>query len=396
MHSNSPTCGPSNGTATTPAVGSGLNQRSWATFLVTALATTLATGLLGACAALPGHAEHQLRPLTGFEAPAYPLDDLQAVSEGMKAFVDLHLPDSMNHRQRTWKLAMVTADKYILQFRYDPGTTLPPDQTFAMRRGNCLSFSLMLMAMARYAGIPARLQEVVLPPEYRSENDTFISSRHINVRLGDNEESFIVDVSGKDISNSTRIRTVSQREAEAQYYNNLGVDALLDSDLPAAWARFQQAIQTEPRMAFLWSNLGVVYNRNGQTSDAEWAYEVALSANNDDTSALNNLYVIYQQEGRWLEAARLEQKVDRHRRKNPYYLAMLADEAVRSRQYNEAIALLKRSIRINAEEYRFHGAMAQAQYLAGNSEKAMHSLDTARALAPASDLENLSLTPELD
>ena len=40
-----------------------------------------------------------------------------------------------------------------------------------------------------------------------------------------------------------------------------------------------------------------------------------------------------------------------------------------------AIELLRRSIRINEEEYRFHGALAQAQYLAGNREEALNSLD---------------------
>ncbi|NIQ94756.1 MAG: hypothetical protein GWN87_11495, partial [Desulfuromonadales bacterium] len=47
----------------------------------------------------------------------------------------------------------------------------------------------------------------------------------------------------------------------AQYYNNLGVEALLASDLPVAWARFRQALRTDSDLAYLWSNLGVVYNR---------------------------------------------------------------------------------------------------------------------------------------
>ncbi|NIQ94757.1 MAG: tetratricopeptide repeat protein, partial [Desulfuromonadales bacterium] len=79
---------------------------------------------------------------------------------------------------------------------------------------------------------------------------------------------------------------------------------------------------------------------------------------------------------------------------NPYYLALLADEALRSEHYDDAIALLRRSIKINSEEYRFHSALAQAQYLAGDHEKALSSLDTARALAPpaaAAELESLPL-----
>lgn len=341
------------------------------------------------CTTVPKPEAANLRPLAGQEIPRYETDDLSGVSEEMAGFLDKYILPSMSDRQRTWQLALITGDKYILGFKYNPSITLPPGDTFEGRTGNCLAFSLMLMAMARHAGIPAQLQEVVLPPEFSSENATFINSRHINVVLGRGELTYVVDVSGKDISRSVRTRPISRSEAEAQYYNNLGVGELLDGDLPAAWARFQQAIEIDPNPSYLWSNLGVVYNRSNQVEDAEWAYQIAISSFDNDSSALYNLYVIYQQEERWLEAARLEQKVDRHRRQNPYYLAILADEAVRSRKYNEAIALLKRSIRINRKEYRFHGAMAQAQFLAGNHDKARNSLDTARSLAPtnAEDLD---------
>lgn len=366
-----------------------------ATALITALALVLATGFIGACSTTSSHISSELRTLSGQEIPSLPVDDLREVTEEMKAFLDQHLPPTMSRKKRTWMLALVSADPYILQFRYDPLKTLPPADTFSGRSGNCLSFSLMLVAMAQHAGVPARLQEVSLQPEYRNVNDTFVNSRHINVRLGEGNETFIVDVSGKDIDRSVRTRSITRREAEAQYYNNLGVDALLSNDLPTAWARFQQALATDSSLAYLWSNLGVVYNRNGQVEDAEWAYQTALSADSGETIAMNNLFVIYQQEERWLEAARLEQRVTRHRERNPYYLAMLADQALRSRQYDDAIALLKKSIRINGEEYRFHGALAQAHYLAGDHERAISSLDTARSLAPpaaAADLETLPLS----
>ena len=353
-------------------------------------ALAIAVVLVSGCASASKPDASSLPALAGQEIPSFEFDDLRHVSDDMIDFLDTHVPASMNDRKRVWQLTMVTSDKYLLGFDYHPGITLPPADTFARRRGNCLAFSLMLMAMAKHAGIPAQLQEVHLPPEFSSRNDTFINSRHINVRLGDGTRTYVVDVSGKDISRSVRTRPISLREAEAQYYNNLGVDELLDNNLPAALARFQQAIEIDPHPAYLWSNLGVVYNRANQVEDAEWAYQVALSTNDLDSSALYNLFLIYQQEGRWLEAARLEPKVDRHRRRNPYYLAVLADEALASRQYNEAIALLKRSIRINSEEYRFHGALAEAQYLAGDHENAIDSLDTARSLAP-SDAENLVL-----
>lgn len=358
------------------------------------LAAMLATSLLCACSTAPKQVSNDIPMLHGQANPRLPSDDLAEASTEMRAFLGRHLPPGQNPSQRTWTLAYLMTDPYILSFRYNPDITLPPAETFRRRTGNCLSYSLMLVAMARAAGVPAHFQEAVMKPQYSSINDTFVSSKHINVVLGRGHESYIIDVSGRVPDDAVRTRRLSDREAFAQYYNNLGVEALLEDQLPVAWARFQQALAIAPDLAFLWSNLGVVYNRNHQVDAAEFAYQTALEVDRRESIAVNNLYVIYQQEGRLSEAARLQDRVERHRKRNPYYLAKLATEALQSRQYEEAIDLLRRSIRINDEEYRFHGALAQAQYLAGNREEAMDSLDLARSLAPpdaAAKLESLPL-----
>jgi len=358
------------------------------------VATLLVTGLICACSTTPRHHFVDVAPfnMQGGSVPEPDFDDLTDVTPEMAAFMDLHVPASMPLRERIWQLTYLAVDPYVVGFSYDPAVTLPPAETFRQRRGNCLSFSLMLVAMAEYVGVPARFQEVVLKPEYSSINDTFINSRHINVLLGRGKEEFVIDVSGQVYDETVTTLTVSDREAAAQYYNNLGVEALLDSDLPMAWARFRQALMTDSSLPYIWSNLGVVYNRNQQIADAESAYRTAMSRHRGDSIAANNLYVIYQQEGRDEEAAKLENRVERHRKRNPYYLAMLASEALQSQQYQDAIKLLRRSIRLQGEEYRFHGALAQAQYLAGDYENAWSSLDTARALAPpAAEAELQSL-----
>jgi tetratricopeptide (TPR) repeat protein len=370
-------------------------SHSRAPTLAPILATMLVTTLVCACATAPIHDPGDITPLQGSAVPDPDFDDLSEVTPEMAAFMDLYVPSSMPIRERTWQLAYLAIDPYVVGFKYDPALTLPPAETFRQRRGNCLSFSLMLVAMARYAGVSARFQEVALEPEYSSINDTFVNSRHINVQLGRGQEVYVIDVSGEVFNERMRTRSVSDQEAAAQYYNNLGVEGLLDGDLPRAFARFRQALLTDPGIAYVWSNLGVVYNRNRQVADAEAAYRRAMSTRLGDDIAANNLYVIYQQEGRAADAAKLENRVERHRQRNPYYLAMLASEALESQKYEDAISLLKRSIKIQAEEYRFHGALAQAQYLAGDYEKALSSLDTARALAPetaAAELQSLPLS----
>lgn len=357
------------------------------------LVTTLAIAVTCACSTPPRHPAQDVLPLRGAEIPEFATEDLTEVSKAMQEFLARHVPRGENPHQRAWALAHAVTDPYLLPFDYNPAHTLPPAETFGRRTGNCLSFSLMLVAMARQAGVPARFQEAVLEPSYNNINDTFVNSKHINVVLGAEGRTYTVDVSGTVPEDIVRTRRLSDQQAFAQYYNNLGVKALLDDDLPAAWVRFRQALASGAQLAYLWSNLGVVYNRNGQVADAERAYEIALDVDRRESIAVNNLYVIYQQEGRYADAEKLAGRVERHRKRNPYYLAKLASEALESQQYEEAIDLLRRSIRINDEEYRFHGALAQAQYLAGKHDEALNSLDLARALAPPSAVAELESLP---
>ncbi len=357
------------------------------------LVTLVATALLFSCSTVPVHDTASLPPLENQQAAQLPQASLTAVSPEMKQFLEWHVPANTPKAKLAWTLAVLMTDPYILQFEYNPAVTLPPAETFNQRTGNCLSFSLMLVAMAREVGVPARFQEVVLEPDYNSVNDTFINSRHINVVLGRGHDVYLIDVSGQILDNAVRSTRIPDHKAAAQYYNNLGVSALLEDDLPTAWGRFNQAIATDPDLAYLWSNLGVVYNRNGQVRDAEWSYQRSLAVDSRDNIATNNLYVIYQQEGRFEEAAQLERKVERHRKRNPYYLAKLASDALSSREYQQAINLLEQSIRMDDKEYRFHGALAQAHYLAGNHDDARLSLDLARSLAPPEAADSMQSLP---
>jgi Flp pilus assembly protein TadD len=113
------------------------------------------------------------------------------------------------------------------------------------------------------------------------------------------------------------------------------------------------------------------------------AYRFALQLDPDQTVALNNLFLIYEEDGNLKSAATLQKRVEKNRLQNPYYLHHLAEVANEEQRYSDAIGLLNRAIRMDENEYRFHYTLAQSQYYAGDAEIARASLDRAKQLAPA-------------
>ncbi len=318
--------------------------------------------------------------------------DFLAVSAAMKRFIGNYAPDDMATGRKAWNLVYAALNPILLNFDYDPSLTLTAADTFKRRSGNCLSFSNMFVAMAREAGLKAWFQEVKVPPQWSSVNNTFLVSMHVNVVVQDGRSDYIVDVSGVKRAKWARIRRLSDAEAEAQYYNNHGADALVENDLARAFAYFVKAIGIAPDSSYIWSNLGVVYSRNGQLEDAKKTYLTALKISPAETVPLNNLYTIYTVEGDLVRAERVRSRVERHRRKNPYYLHHLSSQALDERRYEEAIELLKRAIKLNKKEYRFHFTLARSLFLNGEKNAALQSLGQAKQLAyPDGELNSISL-----
>ena len=308
--------------------------------------------------------------------------DVLEISPEMKQFIAAHVTNKSTNGGRAWSLAYAAMDPYLLDFDYDPHVTLTAREAFREKTGNCLTFSNMFIAMAREAGLDAWYRAVNVPAEWSSVNDTSLVSMHINAAVEDRGVEYVIDVSRRKTEPYEEVRRLSDQEAEAQYYNNLGVNALIDDDLATAYAYLKTALKTQPDLAYVWSNLGVIYRRNAQTDAAKTAYQTALELDPKHSVSLNNLYLILEEEGQIEAAEELAARVEKIRRNNPYYLHYLAEIANDEERYSDAVILLNRAIRLEKSEYRFHQTLAQSQNSIGQTNKARASLARAKKLAP--------------
>jgi Tfp pilus assembly protein PilF len=338
--------------------------------------------LLPGCAVSPA-VHHVPPPLLGHGPPVIVEDvDILEVTPRMHAFLQQYVLDYEGVELRRELLNLALVGKGVLSFHYNPDRTHTSVEAFESRSGNCIGFANLYIAMAREAGLEASYHEVILPPEWRSEEDTLLVAKHVNVVINGSRDAYQVDISGMSIHPQAQRKILEDHEGKALYYNNLAVDALLSGDLATAHAYLVKAIDTAPDMPDAWSNLGVVLSRNEQMQDAELAYRAALDIEPSDRTALNNLYELLLTQERTAEALVIERKVERYRRENPYYLLALSEEAALQDRFSESIDLLNRAIKKKEDEYRLHFALARSQYLSGLEAEAQLSLERARALAP--------------
>ncbi|MBT8131395.1 MAG: hypothetical protein KJO35_03940, partial [Gammaproteobacteria bacterium] len=138
--------------------------------------------LQSACSSLPvAPVPPPLRHATPVE-PVADVDLLQ-ISPAMEAFLERYILPYSNVDTRLNLLSMAVVENGMLGFQYEDEPTLTAGETFQRRSGNCISHANMVIALARRAGLDAYYQEIAIPPEWASRQDTLLIRRHINVVL---------------------------------------------------------------------------------------------------------------------------------------------------------------------------------------------------------------------
>jgi Flp pilus assembly protein TadD len=315
-------------------------------------------------------------------------EEVLAVSGEMGQFLDsnVHRKASRLAKLRELIDAIINEGTFGLEF---DGATRTASEMFRLRRGNCLSFSNMFLAMARDVGLEAHFQEVEIPPDWTFQDDFFLLNRHVNVSvdLGPNGHH-VVDLNIDDFTASYDTRTISDKRALAHYYNNMGVERMQAGDTASALGYFRKAIEeNDPDFSPAWSNLGTLYSRNGHPLYAEAAYLHALTVDGKDLVAMSNLVRFYERQGDPDRAAMYRKEVVDHRRENPYYRYQRARDAYEAGEYATAISHLKYAIRKIKNEDEFYFLLGLSYLQEGNERAARRWLARAEKVAATDALK---------
>jgi len=250
-------------------------------------------------------------------------------------------------------------------------------ETFSARNGNCLSFTILFIAMARHVGLDARFREVEIAPTW-SKNGQFVNlNLHVNAGVFIDGLAYAIDVF--PVINRIEIgaRPVPDERGLAHYYNNLGANELGKGNLDGAELWLRKALEVDPTTVGVWINLGAAQSQARQLKEAEKCYRKALELEPGNQAAMGNLAGLYELTGRSQEAKRLQAKIKQFREKNPYHHFNLGQQAYADGRYEESLVHYKKALKLKAREHNFHFAMARSFSQLGKVLEAENSLQLA-------------------
>ncbi|WP_406828172.1 tetratricopeptide repeat protein [Microbulbifer sp. ARAS458-1] len=317
------------------------------------------------------------QPLSQVELPE---DDILGLSPEMRAYLARIAPDaSPQQRLRALLQGFENRDFTV---RYQADQTLTAGETYRQQVGNCMAFTVMMVAMARELGADAYFNQVEVPPVWgHEESQTFVVYRHINMVSESPRGRRVVDFNLEAYDPIYDQRKLSDNEAFAQYYSNRGLELMQQGQMVDAFRYLRKALDLRPGDADLWANLGALYSRNREFTAAEQSYLQALQLKSSHTIAMSNLERLYRKQSKFDLADHYAEKARFHRERNPYYLYYQARNAYEHGDYKSAKKQLKRAMWQYEDDHRFHFLMGLTSFKLGEVDNSKEYFSEAFSLA---------------
>lgn len=265
---------------------------------------------------------------------------------------------------------------------YSADATLTVEQAFRLRKANCLTFTLLIVALARESGLQAYGQELDDVVTWGGGNDIAYRFNHVNAGITIGRSRLTVDLAAAQLPGHHPPRAISDRRLLALYYNNRAAELVAGAASAAAVPYVAMALQLAPRYANGWVNTGVVQLLQGDPQAAEHDYLKALTLDPDNEAALLNLVALYRKTGDEARHAIYARRLEKVQVKDPYFHFLKAEDSEKRGDYAGAVQHLLRAIRLYDGDPRFYLGLAHAYRQLGKARHAQRAMTRARALDP--------------
>lgn len=317
-----------------------------------------------------------------------PDEDLFGLTDEMKAFAEAVTSNINRNDAKAEALHKALIGSVYEGGRgitYSAYETITGIEAFERRQANCISYTLLFVAMARYVGLKAEVNEVLLPPTWDMRaTDTYLLMRHVNAKvfMPRPNQSFARVIGTADVSDIVvdlemrryrahyKQHVIDKDLVAAQFYSNRGMELAAEGNKREGFLYLRKALLMSQEPSYIWSNFGSFYRRQQLYPQAEAIYLHGLSINPRDYTIMHNLAGLYKSMGNIEQSEYYQKRVRAHRNANPYYMYKRADEELAKGEYDKALALIKAAINKEDKEERFYRLAANIYDKQGDTENA--------------------------
>lgn len=284
-------------------------------------------------------------------------------------------------KEKIYALLYRILNKKEIDLQYDQYKTFTANETYQRGRGNCLSFTNLLIGMARAVGVDAFYVEVTEMDEYDFADGLVVNQRHICAGIERPQKIELVDFlpNAKKYFN---FRKISDLEAIANYYNNIGYDFLKEGKIDEAINSFNVAKEISPAFTWAYNNLGVALSRKNDLEAAIHSYEIAILLDPSYEAPYGNIANLYLKLGQKEKADEILNRLEFVKSRNPYHHIskglVLAEEG----EHEQAIRELKKAISLDRKNIEARVEIAKLYIYSGETDRAKHHLKKALKLSP--------------
>lgn len=285
-----------------------------------------------------------------------------------------------SRRSRLERLAGFLFKKTGLGMEYAVDATYTVEQAYRTRKANCLTFTLLTVALAREAGLDAYGQELLDVVSWRAEQDVVYGFNHVNAGILIGQSHYTIDVARDLLTARSPPQRITDKRLLALYYNNRAAELLVGVMPSVADPYMAMALKLAPDYPSAWANAGVLSLRKGDRATAERDYLKALELDPENSSALVNLVTLYRDGGEEAKRAAYARRLEKIQAKDPYFEFVQAEGEAKKGDYEAAARHYRQAIRLYDKEPRFFTGLAHAYQQLGKERAAESALNRAATL----------------
>lgn len=344
----------------------------------------------------PNYLDQQFVQPTSFTIESE--EEIFQLDDEMIYLVENVINKGKNAQSKAKRLLQQIFSEEQISLSYSSNANLTARETFHSQRANCMSLTIMAYALAKKADLNVQFQQVDVP-EYWIRNGQYnLLTGHVNLLIDPNSDSrnHIVYASDKiqidfdpyAVKPSFPRKVIPKRTVLAMYYNNKGGQALVQGKYNLAYQYFKAATNSDNNFSAAWGNLAVLYRLTNNIKEAETTYRYAVAMDHNNLTSLTNLAMLLRSQKKYAEADTIDNSVMKKRVTNPYYHAVLADEAFYRKDYDEALKHYKKALRLNNKIHEIYFGLAKVFYQMDKLDDAERAMRKAIALNEAKTTEH--------